>query len=47
VLFGGDPSAIVHFIRAVCAKTYTLQHNSQEWKNFVVRLANVTKIELF
>ena len=28
LLFGGDPSAITHFIRAVCAKTYTLQHNS-------------------
>jgi len=47
VLFGGDPSAVMHFIRAICAKTYTLQHNSQEWKTFVARLTNVTQMEVF
>ena len=47
VLFGGDQAAIAHFTRAILAKTYTLQHNSEEWKLFVARLTNVTKMEVF
>lgn len=34
-------------MRAIANKTYTLQHNSEEWQAFVGNLQRVTQLELF
>ena len=47
VLFGGDKDAVMHFLRAITSKTYTLQHGSEEWVTFITDLRKVTQIEVF
>ena len=47
VLFGGDQSAVMHFLRAIATKTYTLQHGSEEWLTFITDLRKVTQMEVF
>lgn len=47
VLFGGDPNALLHFIRAIFYKTYSLQVGSEEWCSFIDDLTKVTKLEVF
>ena len=42
VLFGENPKALNSFIRAICYKTYTLQHDSEDWRTFIDDLKKVT-----
>ena len=47
VLFGGDASALTHFLRAIFHKTFSLQLGTEEWRAFIADLGRATQLEVF